>query len=198
MQSLALELYRLGMVRFGRFRLTSGAESPYYIDLRPLPSYPEVFRKVALRMAALLEGYNYDYIVGVATGGVPLATAVALMAGKPMGYVRPEAKTHGTGRRLEALVEGRRVAIIDDVATTGGSLAATVEAVREGGGEPIIAVVVVDREQGAAERIRGLGVEFVQLLKASQLFAELCAAGIIGEDRYLELLRYVSSSAQGR
>ncbi len=197
MQGLALELYRLGMIRFGRFRLTSGAESPYYIDLRLLPSHPQVFRRVALRMAALLEGYDYDYIVGIATGGVPLATAVALIAGKPMGYLRPAAKAYGTGRRLEALVEGRRVAIVDDVATTGGSLAVAVEAVRNGGGEPVVTAVVVDREQGARSRLSGMGVPLESLMRVSRLFEELYAAGAIGEDLYVELVKYVSSSTPG-
>lgn len=197
MQSLALELYRLGMIRFGRFRLTSGAESPYYIDLRLLPSHPQFFRRVALRMAALLEGYEYDYIVGIATGGVPLATAVALMAGRPMGYLRPAAKTHGTGRRLEALVEGRSVAIVDDVATTGGSLAAAVEAVRGGGGEPVVAAVVVDREQGARSKLSGMGVPLVSLIGVSRLFEELYTAGAIGGELYVELVKYVSGSAPG-
>lgn len=170
---LARLLVETGALQLGEFTLTSGLKSLVYIDLRRLPSYPTAFRAVlTLLHAATLEA-EYDTVVGVATAGIAWATGLALYTGKPMAYVRSGRKQHGLGRRVEGLVEGRRALVVDDVATTGGSLAAAVEALRAAGAEPVYALVIVDREQGARERLAEAGVE---LLRVATLRGVLRAA----------------------
>ena len=166
-----MELAR-AVVRFGEFRLSSGEYSPYYLDLRVVPSRPRLFKWVVTLMRGLVEGV--DAVVGVATGGLPYAAALAYELGIPMGYVRREAKHHGTSRIVEGEVSGR-VAVVDDVATTGESLAVAIEAVRAVGAEPVKAVVVVDREQCASRRLAQLGVTLERLFTARQLLEALGA-----------------------
>jgi len=172
------------VVRIGEYRLSSGAHSPYYIDMRVVPSRPSLFRRVVDSLAKLVE--EVDAVVGVATGGIPYAAAIAYSLGIPMGYVRREAKQHGAGRLVEGDVAGR-VAIVDDVATTGESLVAAVEAVRRIGAEPVTAVVVVDREQCASKRLAEMGVELRRLFTARQLLEAVQAPRHVME--YVEASR---------
>ncbi|MCE4628460.1 MAG: orotate phosphoribosyltransferase [Desulfurococcales archaeon] len=162
---LAVELWRVGAVREGRFRLSSGRESNIYVDLRRLPSYPRVFR-LALSLlhsatASILD--DADVIVGVATGGIQWAIGLAILAGVPAGYVRLEGKGHGLDRRVEADVKGRAL-VVDDVATTGGSLIRAIEALRREGYTVRYAAVLVDRGEGAYDALKGVGVELVSVL----------------------------------
>ena len=145
--------------------LSSGRRSDIYVDLRLVPGIPRLYRLALALLYA--EAYRVldtiDLIVGVATGGVPWASGLALLSGLPSGYVRKERKGHGTGRSVEAPGPGRAL-LVDDVATTGGSLARAVEALRREGYEVGHALVLVDRGEGAREKLDGLGVELMSVL----------------------------------
>ena len=173
---LARELARSGAVKKGRFVLSSGRVSSVYVDLRMVPSMPRLFR-LALsllytRAYGILEAS--DAIAGVATGGIVWSTGLALLSGKPSGYVRPERKEHGASRRVELHVpRGSRVLLVDDVATTGASLAGAVEALRDEGYTVSHALVVVDRGEGAAERLAGMGVRLLSLLSLEDILGAL-------------------------
>ena len=152
-------LWEIGAVKTGEFRLTSGKISNIYIDLRKLPSYPEAFRKVVKLLVEKAGQYSFDYVCGIAIGGLPLATAIAYEMSKPLIYARREKKTHGTMKQLEGdYARGSRILIIDDVATTGGTLVDIVNLVKSEGLEVTGALVVVDRGEGAREALRNIGV----------------------------------------
>ncbi|MEM1643823.1 MAG: orotate phosphoribosyltransferase [Desulfurococcaceae archaeon] len=195
MSWLPIELYKYGMIRFGRFKLTSGIDSPYYIDLRRLYSYPKLAKRVALE---IIERFNVvrevDAIVGVATAGIPLATYIAALSEKPLAYIRSERKAHGMESLVEGDVAGRKTAIVDDVATTGGSIERAWNALTSAGSKPIAAIVIVDREQGARERLSRLGLKFFSLTTAREIFSELYKAGIIDESLLRELIEYMEKA----
>jgi len=164
-------LYGRGMIKFGKFKLTSGRESTVYVDLRPLPSFPEAFSEVVRELS---ERVREEYVCGIAVGGLPLATAVAFSLKIPLIYVRKERKGHGTRSLMEgSLKEGSKVLVLDDVATTGGSLIRAVKEVRENGGVVERALVVVDRRQGAEESLKGAGVKLESLLTLPDLVEKL-------------------------
>ncbi len=196
LEDVAVSLARLGMVKVGRFRLTSGLESPYYIDLRKLYSYPHLARVVAEEMIHRFNLRRFEAVVGVATAGIALASYVAALSGLPMGYVRSERKQHGTESVVEGVVEGVRVVIVDDVATTGGSILRAFEALKSAGAKPVAAAVVVDREQGARERIRSVGMEFLSLMRARELFEVLRRRGIVSEEDYERVVKYIESGGR--
>ena len=167
---LAGELARHGAVKRGVFTLSSGRTSDIYIDLRSVPGKPHLY-KLALSLL-YAEAYpildRIEAILGVATGGIPWAAGLSMLSGLPAGYVRKGRKHHGTGRSVEGPGPCRAL-LVDDVATTGGSLASAVEALRGEGYSVEYAVVVVDREEGARERLSSLGVELRSVLTLSTI-----------------------------
>jgi len=156
-------------VRYGEFELAHGGTSEYYVDKYRFGTDPDALSLVAEAFAARLDGARP---AGVAVGAVPLVTATALAADRPYLIVRKATKEYGTGNRVEGeLPEGERVVVVEDVATTGTSAAEAVEALRAAGAVVERVLVVVDREEGATERLAELGVELEALVTAEELLA---------------------------
>ncbi|MFZ8783689.1 MAG: orotate phosphoribosyltransferase [Desulfurococcaceae archaeon] len=191
MSWIPLEIYKHGMIKLGKFKLTSGIESPFYIDVRRLFSYPELARRVVSELVARLPLDAFDMLVGVESAGIPLAAYMACLTGKPLGYVRKEPKRHGIGNVVEGDIVGRRVAVVDDVVTTGGSLIKAVGNLIAAGAKPVLAIVVIDREQGGRELLKSRGVELYSLLTATEVFTSLYRAGVISREVYEEILEYL-------
>lgn len=142
--------------KFGDFTLSSGTKSDYYIDLREIQSKPNVIHDVCVAMRYIIQrGHAPDFICGVPTAGVPYATLVSHMMNIPMISLRKEVKSYGTGKMIEgdtSLVSNLShacVVLIDDVSTTGGSIANARDKLYEYGfGNNIISIVVYDRGCG--------------------------------------------------
>jgi orotate phosphoribosyltransferase len=194
MQEIIEELYKIGAVKIGEFTLTSGLKSPFYIDLRRIYSYPDLAMRIVDKIISSIDLREIDMIIGIATAGIPLATYIACKNKIPMGYIRIERKEHGTASTVEGDVTKKRIAVVDDVATTGGSIEKSIQTLKELGGDPKIAIVVVDREQGARERIERLGVKFYRLLTAKEIFRTLLLKRFIDEKIYKEILDYLEKT----
>ncbi len=167
---IARELLDAGAVRFGSFTLASGATSDVYIDVKR--AWPDPRRLDGLARALAAKVGVEERLAGMELGAVPLVVAVALRVGKPFVVLRKAPKEHGTRQPFEGEIpSGSSVLLIEDVTTTGGSTARSVEIVRAAGGRIDRALVVVDRESGAAEKMRELGVRLEPLLTMSQLRA---------------------------
>jgi len=163
-EELARMLLNVGALKFGRFELSSGKVSDYYVDVKEASTHPEVLDA----MTGLLPG-DAEVVAGPELGAVPLVAVLSVKTGVPMAIVRKEEKGYGTGGRLIGDVEGRNVVVVDDVATTGGSLLEAAEVVRGEGGEVRTAIVVVDRREGAEEALKEAGIELRSVLTADDL-----------------------------
>lgn len=194
MRWLSIELYSKGMIRFGEFKLSSGMISPYYIDLRRLYTYPELTHRIVRELVQLIPLNDVDVIAGIETAGIPLASFISCTTRKPLAYIRKEAKTHGTGNLIEGDVVGKKTVIVDDVVTTGSSLLRAINHVKNSGGLPTIAVVVVDREQGARELLEKHSVRLISLTTAREIFRDLYEAGILSLEMYQQLSDYVEKT----
>ena len=151
-------------LRFGDFTLASGQKSSYFIDGKMVQGYSRSARAIGEVIYERTKDLAIDAIGGLALGAVPL-TAAAVIAydlhGREMEgfWVRDKKKDHGTEKQVEGgLRPGARVAIVEDVVTTGGSSLKAIEAVRAAGGEVVLVLGLVDRVAGAAEAFRQHGV----------------------------------------
>lgn len=178
MPSIADRLVACGAVKFGEFTLTSGAKSPYYVDVKQAMTDPPTLRAIADEMAAIAATHGpFDGVAGMELGAVPLATAVSLATDLPLLMIRKGARAHGTGRRIEGpSVEGRNIFVVEDVTTSGGSTVEAVQVLRDAGATVQHASVVVDRESGGHEALAAVDVQLHPLAKASDLLAHKEAA----------------------
>lgn len=189
------EIFNYGAILFGEFTLTSGLKSPYYIDLRVIPSYPDVFIKVCNAYYEIVKNEIgvFDKIAGVPTAGIPFATMVAYTFKKPLIYVRKEVERgHGRGKLVEGVLNvNDKVVIIDDVATTGESLILTAKSILAHGGIVEDVVVLIDREQGAYENLSKMGLKLHSLIGISDAAKILFEFGHINFEQYNKLLNYI-------
>ena len=172
------DLIRARSFRFGKFRLSSGAESDLYFNLKPTMMNPRGAHLSARAFLARILPENVDFVGGPAMGAVPVIASVAAIsdaAGAPVRtfFVRNEAKQHGTRDVIEGLgpgesLRGARVLIADDVATTGGSIMKGVDAARDAGAIVEVALVLVDREEGAEQALREKGVRLLSVFKGGE------------------------------
>ena len=162
----------------GEITLASGRKSDFYFNLKPTMLHPEGAALLAELTYEALKGDRLDYIGGLEMGAVPLAGAIAQLSfikGQPIGafFVRKKPKEHGARLSVEGLakgetLQGKRVVIVEDVTTTGGSALKAVESVREAGGEIALVFTMVDRDEGATEAFAAAGVPFRALFKAGE------------------------------
>ncbi len=156
----------------GEFTLRSGRRSRYYLDKYRFETRPELLAELARRLACHVDE-GTDRIAGAELGAVPLATAVALETGRPFVIVRNRRKGYGTGRAIEGeLRAGERVLLVEDIATSGGQALEAVQTLRDAGAEVAAVVVVIDRLEGARERIESAGLRYEALLTRRDLGIE--------------------------
>ncbi len=168
-------LYKLivenNSLKFGEFKLSSGAKSSIYLDLRKLLSDPKSLRLIPHMLREIIENNNiqFDTIVGIATGGLPWASILAYIYEKPLAYVRSSKKPYGTENLVEGYLRGKQAIIIDDVATTGKSLLSAVNALSMQNMTTSACIVIVDRGQGAETLLRKVNVKLYSIAKLSTI-----------------------------
>jgi orotate phosphoribosyltransferase len=163
---------------YGEVKLASGRVSNFYFNLKPSMLDAEGAALLAQLTFEALAGERIDAIGGLEMGAVPIAGAVAQlshMLGAPIQafFVRKQPKDHGARLSIEGLMPGetlagKRVVIVEDVTTTGGSAMKAVEAVRAAGAEIAFVLTLVDREEGATEAFAAQGLDFRALFRASE------------------------------
>ena len=170
LSSLADSLLKAGCIKFGSFTLKSGLQSPIYIDLRQIISYPNLLADIAQAYLPILSGLRFSRIAGLPYAAIPIATAISLAGNYPMIYPRKEVKTYGTKAEIEGEYHaGEIVAVIDDLATTGGSKFEAIEKLTGVGLVVKDVVVLVDRQSGAKESLAQAGYSMQAVLTISQL-----------------------------
>ncbi|MBB1509867.1 orotate phosphoribosyltransferase [Tessaracoccus sp. MC1756] len=159
----------------GKVTLASGKEADYYVDMRRVTLDGAAAPVVGRVMNDLVADLDFDAVGGLTLGADPVATAMLHSTAAAGGrldvfVVRKESKSHGMQRRIEGTeVSGRRVLVVEDTSTTGGSALTAVEAVREAGAEVVAVAVVVDRGTGAAEAVAEAGLEYRYALNLADL-----------------------------
>jgi orotate phosphoribosyltransferase len=156
----------------GDFVLRSGRRSRFYLDKYRFETVPELLRPLgeAIAEAANEVEPGAVRLAGPELGAVPLTAAASLASGLPFLIVRKEAKSYGTGNRLEGAFEkGELAYLVEDIVTSGGAAVESVEALRDAGIEVRHAVCVVDREEGGADALARVGVRLEPLFRLSEI-----------------------------
>lgn len=167
--------------RRGQFVLASGRSSTLYIDARLTTMSPDGLSLIGSLGLALLEerGWDVDCIGGLTLGADPIAYAISYASAcsprpRRAFTVRKEAKKHGTAKLIEGpFMSGDRVAIVEDVITTGGSALRAIDAVQAEGGKIAGVLALVDREEGGRETIEARGIPVAALVRAHDIVARL-------------------------
>ncbi|NLE44594.1 MAG: orotate phosphoribosyltransferase [Chloroflexi bacterium] len=191
---LADELFQAGCVQFGRFTLKSGLESPIYIDLRLLVSFPGLLQHVASAMAETASRLTYDRLAAIPYAGVPIGVALSLEMQAPLIYPRREAKQYGTRRSIEGLYRtGEVVLMVDDLITRGDSKIEAITPLEEAGLTVQDVIVLIDREQGGAQDLAQRGYRLHSIFGLRGLITQLGELGRIDSERMAEVFSYLNA-----
>lgn len=189
-------LNRIGALQFGTFKLTSGKISPYYIDLRVVPSFPDAFKRICDFYMDFIKkeigAKNFDRIAGVPVAGIPFASLIAYNFKKPFLYIRKGIRLHGRQRRIEGvLAPGDRVLMADDLVTTGLSLKRAARAIRAEGGVVTDVVVLLDREEGGRKTLEEDEIKLHAMLRISEIANKLYEIGTVTEEQLKTILKQI-------
>lgn len=162
-------------------KLASGRTSTVYFNMKPTMLDSEGAHLIADMICDQLEGVSVDLVGGLEMGAVPIASAVAAVSHRrnraiSAFFVRKQAKEHGTKSLVEGLARdetmtGKKVAIVEDVTTTGGSSIKAAEAIRAAGGEIVCVITIVDRQEGAQDAFQAAGLELRPLLTMADFWS---------------------------
>ena len=161
-----LSLVRELAIVHGRVTLSSGREADYYVDLRRITLHGAAAPLVGRQMLELTQDLEFDAVGGMTMGADPIAAAMlhaAAAQGRALDafVIRKEAKAHGLQRRVEGPdISGRRVLVVEDTTTTGGTPLTALAACREAGAVPVAVATIADRATGAGEKIEADGVPY--------------------------------------
>ena len=192
-RDVARVLFESQCVRFGSFTLKSGKESPVYVDLRRLVTFPRALGFVADVLAGRLATLVFDRIAALPYAALPIGTAVSLRTDRPMIYPRGQAKTYGAKASIEGLFEaGERVVVLDDIATRGDAKLEALGPLAEAGLTVSDVVVLVDREQGARALLAERGISLHAELTLRELVESLGGEGKISSDERERVLRFLN------
>ncbi|MFZ0184057.1 MAG: orotate phosphoribosyltransferase [Nitrosotalea sp.] len=197
-KEFAIFLQESGAIKFGNFKLSSGKESAYYIDLRLVPSFPHQFRKMIKSLQNLISEKigldNFDYIASVPTSGLVIASALAIETVKPLIYIRQKPKDYGTGSLIEGkILEGSKVVLVDDVGTTGHSLLNAIRALKDAKIMVDSAFVIVNRLEGARENLEKEKVKMYEITDILAISNALHAEKILDEQTLNRIKKQMKS-----
>lgn len=172
MANIATLIEESSAIKRGKFKLSNGMLSDYYIDKYVFETDPAILDEISREIAAMLADDEIDVIAGPELGAIPLVTAVSLETGINAAYIRKGEKHYGTQARIEGSIDkGSRVAVVEDVTTTGGTIIDTANLVEEVGGIPQRLIVVVDRNEGAVKNVKDAGYELEFLVQVDEDFS---------------------------
>ena len=181
-QTLILDLHRIGALKFGEFKLKSGATSPFYIDLRSIISYPDIIKNIVSLLKDSLTDKSFDVITGIPYTALPLAAQVSVELETPLVYQRKEVKAYGTGKLIEGhFKEGQTCLIIDDLITTGESKFEAAEGMERSGLKVKDFVCLIDRSYNGAEILKSKGYTLTSIITVEDMISVLGAEKLLDD-----------------
>ncbi|MEM3700352.1 MAG: orotate phosphoribosyltransferase [Candidatus Bathyarchaeia archaeon] len=199
---VAFALYNSGCLKFGIFKIKSGAISPYYIDLAALLSSPKnlstIVNMAAEKIKEIMKTEKIDKLASIELKGALIVPSIACEVDLPCTIVRKEDKTYGVAGRIAGaeIVEGENILFFDDVITEGLSKLEGIKALEMHGAHVKNVMVVVDREEGGKEKLEKLGYKVHALAKVSELVNFLFKSEHISQEQRDAVLNYTKKTLE--
>lgn len=197
LKAVILKLHEIEALKFGSFKMKVGIDSPVYVDLRSIVSYPDILESVADLMweFAVLRNIECNQLCGVPYAALPIAALMSSRSKIPMVMRRKEAKKYGTKKLIEGKFNpGDTCVVVEDVVTSGSSILETVADLHSEGLNVTSALVVVDREQGGSHNLSEKGVAINSLCTLFKILQVLKEAGRINQDIVDSVRKYIAAS----
>ncbi len=189
-------LYHIGAIKFGNFKLKSGAESPFYLDLREMISHPEILNGISTLIAEQIKDLDFDYVSGIPYTALPIATLVSEKLNKPLIYARKEEKSYGTKNPIIGKYEkGKKCLLIDDLITSGESILETAEKFHKAGLIIKDVTVIIDRSNNASVKLKEKGYILNAVIQLEELLKTLMEEDLISPQKVSQIKEYISLSA---
>jgi orotate phosphoribosyltransferase len=201
---LANALVRSRALKFGSFRLKSGIESPYYIDLSALLSSPASFERVveivAEKVKEIAPSLRVNKLASIELKGALLLPSIACKLSLPSFVVRKQSKSYGLTGRIAGgeIEEDDRILFFDDVVTEAKSKIEGIEPIERLGAKVCAILVVVDREQGGKQNLEKMGYKLYSAATISQIIRNLLSSRAIPEEQTKKILSYLKEQSKAR
>jgi uridine monophosphate synthetase len=198
-RDVALSLHKYGIMQFGKFTLKSGVESPFYVDLRIVQSFPEALHNITTIYSELLEGLPQEVLLaGIPEAGIPLATAVGYQTNRPLIQPRAKIKAHGMGKSIEgAWQPGDKVAIIDDLISKGDSKLESLEQFKACQLDVMGFYLLLDRQMGGKQIVEKAGYSVDIAMTMTEAFTILAEAKKISPQQRDDMIAFMTAQAKG-
>lgn len=195
--ALASDLFDIGCVKFGQFKLKSGLISPIYIDLRLLVTHPKVLRKVGAAMARLAQdkALAFDRLAALPYAGLPIGVAVSLEMDRPLIYPRKEAKDYGTAKLIEGEYKaGETALMVDDLITKGTAKIEALKPLLDEGLRVKDIIVLIDRQQGGTAELGARGVVLHAVMTLPDILDALVASSRMTSAQRDEVVAWIRAN----
>lgn len=195
MRDIILRLHDIEAIKFGNFLLKSGIESPFYIDLRLITSYPILMKSIAEELWKQISTIDFEIICGVPLTAIPMATALSLSRNIPMIMRRKEVKAHGTKKAIEGVYSpGQRCIIVEDLITSGISILETVDPLKQEGLIVKDVVLLIDRQQGGRENLEERNINLHSVMTISDILSTLLLEGRIDNKTASQVSTFINQN----
>lgn len=202
-ERLPLELFDIGAIKFGKFKLKlheihpEAPLSPFYIDLRIIRSHPEIMKEVVKVYEKLLKDTKFDLLADIPTAVTPIVSVLSYRLRVPMISPRIDQKSYGTGVKVEgAFEEEQTVVLVDDLITKADSKLEAIRILEENGLRVQDVIVLVDREQGGREELQKRGYSLRSAFNISDLFKIYFQTGRLNKKQYQEVSDYLQKEGK--
>lgn len=199
-EQLALQLFEIGAIKLGDFRLKLHEKnpdaplSPVYIDLRTLRRFPEAKSTAVDVYQELLEPLEFDLLADILTAATPFVSSLSDRLGIGMVTPRTDGKSHGSGAKVDGMLEsdkGKTAVLIDDLVTRADSKLEASDVLKAQGIVVNDVVVLIDRGQGGREQLSEFGLKLHSALTMDKMLEFYLEVGKIDQNRYAEIIERI-------